>query len=52
MIFQKNHVKVFTLDHDTYIAMAFDGKYGVYNCCYGTTQEKEKEMALLKLKKC
>jgi hypothetical protein len=47
----KVKVKVFVYDADTYNAMAFDGKYGVSNC-YGTTPEKAKEMAIIRLAKC
>jgi hypothetical protein len=38
-------------EDDTFIAIAFDGKYGVYHN-YGSTPEQAKEMALWKLKKC
>jgi hypothetical protein len=48
---KKEMVKVFPYGNETYNAMAFDGKYGVSNC-FGTTPEKAKDMALLRLKKC
>jgi hypothetical protein len=48
---EKVKVKVFPYFNETYIAMAFDGKYGVSNC-FGTTSEKAKEMAVFRLKKC
>jgi hypothetical protein len=48
---EKVKVKVFTFDDNTHNAMAYDGKYGIANC-YGTTAEKAKEMALLKLTQC
>jgi hypothetical protein len=47
----KIKVKVFDCGNDTYNAMAFDSRYGVSNC-YGTTQEKAKEMAILRLTSC
>jgi hypothetical protein len=48
---EKVKVKVFTINDNTYNAMAFDGNYGVSNC-YGTTAEKAKGMAISKLKQC
>jgi hypothetical protein len=44
-------VKIIIVHEGLYSAMAFDGVYGVYNC-YGTTPEKAREIALLRLKRC
>jgi hypothetical protein len=44
-------VRVMRMDENTYVALAFDGTYGVYNN-YGSTPEAAREMALWNLKKC
>jgi hypothetical protein len=43
-------VRVIRTDENEYVAIAFDGTYGVYNN-YGSTPEAAKEMALWNLKK-
>jgi 3-dehydroquinate dehydratase len=44
-------IEVMRMEDNTYVATAFDGKYGVYHN-YGSTPEGAKEMALWNLKKC
>jgi hypothetical protein len=44
-------IEVMRMEDNTYVAIAFDGKYGVYHN-YGSTPEAAKEIALWNLKKC
>jgi hypothetical protein len=44
-------IQVMRMEDNTYVAIAFDGKYGVYHN-YGLTPEAAKEIALWNLKKC